>query len=135
MLFRSLGARDNVLVQGCELGDVEDATQAPAMRVAPGPRGMVMVGFVHGLVAFWDLATGDLLHRLKLHGPVIHLSHTRDKIFLATELGDYRVLDASALSAPACELLRRVWREVPFSARGKVLVSHPPDRKHRCAKE
>ena len=115
--------------------DLEDASQAPVMHVAPGPRNMVMVGFVQGLVAFWDLNTGDLLHRLRLHGPVTEMSYSKDRIFLATELGDYRVLDASALSAPACGLLRRVWREVPFSARGKVLVSNPPDGKHRCMKK
>jgi len=94
-----------------------------------------MAGFVHGLVAFWDLKTGDLLHRLNLHGPVIHMAHSGDKIYLASELGDYRVLDISALAATPCGLLHRIWREVPFDAPGKVLEPRPADKNHRCFKQ
>ena len=113
---------------------LEDASRAPVSHIARGPGNLIMAGYVHGLVAFWDLQTGDLLHHVKLHGPVIHMAHSGDKIYLATEPGDYRVLDTSALSTKPCDLLRRIWREVPFDAKGKVLLPRPPDRKHRCAK-
>ena len=112
--------------------DLEDASRYEVVRIARGPGGLLVAGFVHGLVALWDPDSGDLLHRINLHGPLIHLAHTGHRLYLASEFGDYRVVDTSALSLPYCRLLGRIWRQVPFDARGQALVPRAPDLAHRC---
>ncbi len=114
--------------------DMTDVVRAPVSRIARGPGDLLMAGFIHGLVAFWDIKSGDLMHTVDLHGSLIHMAHSGTKIYLATELGSYRVLDASALAVKECDLIRRVWREVPFDAKGKDLVPRPVDKKHQCYK-
>ena len=112
--------------------DLEDAARAPVARLITAPGDLLVGGFWHGTVALWDLRTLALLHKVQLHGQLIHLTYLDGKVYAATDLGDHRVLDVSALTMPRCALLRRVWRQAPLEPRGTAQSDHSPDQAHPC---
>ena len=95
---------------------------------------MVAASFVDGTVAVWDGGSGELLLKGELAGPVIHLlwdTRSGGVLYAATDQGHYRLLYLESYGRPWCELLREVWRDVPYRQTKKQLVwSSPPD--HPC---
>ncbi|MCC6748899.1 MAG: protein kinase [Deltaproteobacteria bacterium] len=105
---------------------------SPVLRLIPGPRETLVVGHASGLVALWDLRTGVRLEELRLHGAVQHLSLVGSRLQGASELGDARSWDLGLYALPYCELLVRVWREVPLRAEGPAFVLQPVPPDHPC---
>ena len=98
-----------------------------------GPSGTALIGFADGTLGIWKLDNGALLERRRLHGPVAHLLLDGAKVYAATELGATLTWDLGVLRDDYCELLRRVWREVPVVWEHGLPVRRDPPDHHRCA--
>jgi len=85
----------------------------PPIRIETGPAGTVVVGYASGLLGLWNLQDGVRLAHGKLHGSVVHLRRQGDKLYAATDLGDAMSWDMTTFSRSYCDLLKRVWRQVP----------------------
>jgi len=103
------------------------------LRLLAGPQRTLIGGYNTGDVVLWDLRTGKRLARWFLNGPVFHLHLDDGHLYAATETGDSRVIDLTALVKAECQLLREVWASVPHRVVDEKLVYAPPDRGHRCA--
>ncbi|MFP6687467.1 MAG: hypothetical protein VB934_22300, partial [Polyangiaceae bacterium] len=74
---------------------------------------------------------GVLLRHEHMHGAVKHLILEEQRLYVATDFGQFLVWDLSAFYQPYCELLNRVWDDVPVvwqSGRPQLAVrpaSHP----------
>jgi hypothetical protein len=113
----------------------ENVPSSPVLRLVPGPTGTVIAGYANGLVGLWNLANGTQLYRTQLHGPVIHLRREAGRLYAATELGDYRVLDLRVFHLDYCQLLRQVWRKVRVVWEKGLPVRRGVPNDHRCAKK
>ena len=105
---------------------------SPVVALREGPSGTLVAGFANGLVGLWYLKNGDQLYAARLHGSVQHLLLEAQRLYAATDLGQHLVLDLSVLRLPHCELLRRIWREVPVIWEGGLPVLRPPPKDHAC---
>ena len=112
----------------------EDVPSSPVVRLIAGPRGTLIVGFANGIFGLWSLKTGTRLEYSKLHGPVSHLLRRGNKLYAASELGQYQVLDLSIFYTPYCDLVKQVWEKVPVLWKEGLPILSPPPRKHRCSK-
>ncbi|MFH0900352.1 MAG: hypothetical protein V2A73_06965, partial [Pseudomonadota bacterium] len=99
-----------------------------------GPMGTLIAGYASGMLGIWELKNGTILYRQKLHGPVRHLLLVGTKLYAATEVGDYTVLDLAVLEQPYCELVRRLWNDVPVVWENGLPVVRAPPTHHRCAR-
>ena len=109
----------------------EQVPSSPVVRLTEGPMGTVVAGFANGLWGIWDIHNGALLYKNQLHGPVVHLLLQQGKLYAASELGQYSVLDVSMFDRDYCDLLREVWKMVPVTwASGLPVVSEPPGDHH-----
>jgi WD40 repeat protein/serine/threonine protein kinase len=118
----------------------KDASPASFQRTPPsavvsllgGPRDTLIAGFASGEVGVWYLKDGARLDISRIHGPVVHLMRSGQRLFAATELGDHLVLDLSTFHAPYCKVLRQVWRDVVTVWEGGLPVVRPLPEGHRC---
>ncbi|MFH0903522.1 MAG: hypothetical protein V2A73_23075 [Pseudomonadota bacterium] len=112
----------------------EETIPSSVERISEGPRQTLIAGYASGDLGIWSLETGKRLRHFKLHGPIIHLlvdSETR-RLYAATEVGDYRVIDLAALYQDYCELLADVWSNVPVLWQAGIPALAPPPASHRC---
>jgi WD40 repeat protein/serine/threonine protein kinase len=110
-----------------------EAGAASVVSIALGPEGTVIAGFSNGGVGLWNKTTGTLLRHAYLHGAVDRLLVDAQKLYAVTDLGQHATWDLSVFYRPYCELLRRVWREVPVIWQdGQPAVATTPAT-HRCA--
>ncbi len=105
---------------------------SPPVRIIAGPPGTAVVGYADGLVGIWDLRDGVRLAHARLHGPVVHLLLVQTKLYAASELGGHTTMDLSPFYRDYCELLRRVWQQVPVVWYQGQPVARPAPRGHRC---
>jgi hypothetical protein len=131
---RWVSARPATPWHGALPPDLEDLPASPPRAGVPGPAGTIVLGFQTGLVGVWDLATGEHLDDLRLHGPISALSADGAVVSADSELGDHATLDLSALELPYCDLLGSVWAAVPVVWEGLRPVLASPPRAHRCAR-
>ncbi|MFH0899644.1 MAG: hypothetical protein V2A73_03320, partial [Pseudomonadota bacterium] len=110
----------------------EAVPPSPVTRIVAGPTGTLIAGFGNGLLGIWSLANGAQIDSHKMHGPVEHLLRDNAKLYAATSLGDWLVLDLAVFEAEYCDLLRSVWRRVPVVWEGGLPAPRPPPRGHRC---
>ncbi|MBW2454027.1 MAG: protein kinase [Deltaproteobacteria bacterium] len=110
----------------------ERVPSSPVLRIVPGPRGTVVVGFAGGLVGLWNQADGILLEHARLHGAVQHLLLENQAVFAATDLGQSLVWDLSVFQADRCALLRQIWERVPVVWERGRAVERPPPSNHHC---
>jgi WD40 repeat protein/serine/threonine protein kinase len=110
----------------------EEIPSSPVVRLTEGPMGTVVAGFADGLWGIWDPNNGALLYRAQLHGPVVHLLLKKGKLYAASELGQYAVLDVSMFDRDYCDLLREVWDRVTVTWAGGLPVLGEPPRDHPC---
>jgi serine/threonine protein kinase/WD40 repeat protein len=95
-------------------------------------RGLIVAGYTTGVFAVWDRETRRRLVRLHLNGAGVHLAVSGSTLHLATDLGEHHALDLSVLSLPHCQLVRRIWRELPEAwGEERPIVGAPPTV-HRC---
>jgi eukaryotic-like serine/threonine-protein kinase len=112
----------------------EGTPASPVLRLVRGPGETLIGGFANGMVGIWNPHTGELLHRIKLHGPIRHLQVGPTQVIVATELGQTRRLDLSALSVDYCDLMRTIWKRVPVIwSHGHPKAQRRPAN-HRCAR-
>ncbi len=110
----------------------EDVPSTPVASLTPGPMGTVLAGFADGTLGLWKLDNGYLLESVRLHGPVVHLLMKESSLYAATSLGDHLVLDLGVFRDNYCDLLSRVWLDVPVVWENGLPVrrEQPPD--HPC---
>jgi WD40 repeat protein/tRNA A-37 threonylcarbamoyl transferase component Bud32 len=113
------------LRRGVRLGGLPGV---PVSRMAAGPGGLVGLGFESGQVGVWQLPGGARLLTDKMHGPVAWLGFGPGALEAGSELGDRASLPIEDLLSPRCELLRRVWAEVPVRWEdGRARLRPPPE--------
>jgi WD40 repeat protein/serine/threonine protein kinase len=110
----------------------ERTPSSSVVALAEGPAGTLIAGFANGLVGLWDVATGFQIEQVPLHGAAVHLVVRDGVLHAATDLGDHAVLDLSVLEQPRCDLLRRIWDEVPVLWEGGAPIPTPPPREQEC---
>ncbi len=113
---------------------LKELPSSPVTRMLPGPGGTLVIGSAGGQVGIWSLATGKRLHHANLQGTVSHLLLKDRRLHVATDLGHGLVWDLGTYCLEECELLRRIWREVPVAWEGGRAVAAPPPARHRCRK-
>ncbi|MFH0903297.1 MAG: WD40 repeat domain-containing protein, partial [Pseudomonadota bacterium] len=125
-LFPLLAGREKPAFAFAETG-----TSAVA-SLLKGPMDTLIAGYADGTLGIWELKNGTSLYHRKLHGPVRHLLLAGAKLYAATEIGDFTVLDLAVLEQPYCELLNRLWSEVPVVWENGAPVARNPPASHRC---
>jgi hypothetical protein len=110
----------------------DDIPAVAVERIASGPPGTLLAGFVNGIVGVWDLRTGAALLKIQLHGPVTWLACPAHTLYAVTELGDREAVDLDVLVREYCALMREVWKDVPVVwSEGRAVPAAPPER-HPC---
>jgi len=114
------------------LATLHDCPRSGAIRLILGPKGIIVAGTQNGTLGLWNMDDGSLLETRKLHGPVVHLLATADKVYAASELGDVQVVDLEVYVRDYCELLREAWRDIPvvWSAGRALRLGRP--KTHTC---
>jgi WD40 repeat protein len=107
---------------------------SPVTARADGPSGAVALGFASGEVGLWDLASGLRLDTVRVHGPVVALTVTAERLQATSELGDEVEIDLTPLRAPYCDLIHDIWRRVPVETEGSRPTRVAPSRSHRCSR-
>jgi hypothetical protein len=110
----------------------ERTPSSSVVELVAGPAGTLIAGFANGVVGLWDVRTGFQIEQVQLHGAAIHLVVRDGVLHAATDLGDHAVLDLSVLEQPRCDLLRRIWDEVPVLWEGGTPIPTPPPREQEC---
>ena len=114
---------------------LEDVPSSPVERILPGPMNTLIIGYADGALGIWSIEDGARLHHTRLHGPVVHLLLKNKKLYAASELGDYRVLDLGFLYQDYCEILNEVWEDVKVVWEGRKPKIQDPPRNHKCSKK
>jgi WD40 repeat protein/tRNA A-37 threonylcarbamoyl transferase component Bud32 len=118
-----------------EGGSAFESMQSSAVvSLAVGPMSTVLAGYANGALAIWHRDNGALLEEARLHGPVEHLQLRGGKLYAATKLGDYRMLDLSVFSLGYCDVMRKVWQNVSVVWEGGGPVERAIPRDHPCAR-
>jgi WD40 repeat protein len=111
----------------------ENTPSSEVVRILDGPAGTLIAGFANGTVGIWSMANGVQLHRVRLHGPALHLLLRDGRLYVATELGDHLVLDLRVFTLPYCELIRKLWKTVPVVWSDGLPRIQPPPADHHCS--
>jgi WD40 repeat protein/serine/threonine protein kinase len=112
---------------------LKQVPSSAVLRILPGPKQTLVLGYANGLVGIWSLATGERLIETMLHGPVEHLHLEAGRLYAVTSLGDHTVLDLRVFTQSYCPLLKEVWSHVKTVWEGGRPVPRPPPDWHRCA--
>jgi hypothetical protein len=104
------------------------------VRLLEGPASTLIAGFGNGMVGLWSIEDGTVQETIKLHGPIRHIARRRDRLLVATELGDHATIDLGDYTESYCDLLRRVWAQVPVGIEAGQIQLQAPLRAHRCAR-
>ena len=112
---------------------LEHTPSSPVVALAAGPRGTLIIGYANGELGIWQLNNGKRLDHARLHGPVVHLLVSNQRLYAATELGDPLVRDLSPLYQERCALMNEVWKQVPVVWSGGAAVKQAPPEDHPCA--
>jgi len=56
-----------------------------------------------------------------------------DKLYAASDIGSYSVIDLSIYSRDYCELLNEIWEQVPIVWKSGKPVVEKPSPDHPCA--
>jgi len=113
----------------------QETPSSSVVRILEGPAQTMIAGFANGTISIWSTGNGVLLHSARLHGPVVHMLLRAGKLHAATELGDHRLLNLSALSQPYCELMQRLWSAVPVVWEDGLPRLRPPPADHACRRD
>ena len=111
---------------------LDDVPPSAITTRADGPGGALALGFASGEVGLWDLPSGLRLDTVRVHGPVVGLTVTAERLHATSELGDEVEVDLTPLRASYCELLRDVWARVTVMSQGSRPTRMPAPRGHRC---
>lgn len=101
-------------------------------RLAEGPGGTVVAGYLNGAVRIWDLASGALVLAETLNGSISHLQASSERLLAVTDAGAFGSWSLESLTATRCGLLERIWETVPFTWEGGAPVRKAPPADHPC---
>ncbi len=96
---------------------------------------MVVAGFADGQVGMWDLSSGGRNLQARLHGGVRWLNLSRDGLLALSELGQVRLWDFRIFHEEHCDLLRKVWKNLPRIWEDGRPVLRGPDPEHPCMRQ
>jgi len=98
-----------------------------------GPAGTIIVGYQSGAFGIWSLNDGQRLYASRLHGAVLHGLVENQRLYLASELGDYRAFDFSTFYQDYCQVMNEVWKAVPITWKNGRPQAQPIPSSHPCA--
>jgi len=112
----------------------EDLPTSSLESLAAGPpgTGTVALGFTSGDVGIWDIKSGERLIRARLRGAATSLAIQGTILHAASELGDRRALDFSAMTLDRCAFLKRVREMTPFLHKGNDLTPAGCEGRRAC---
>jgi hypothetical protein len=111
-----------------------EATPSSAVtRLVEGPMDTLVAGYANGWVGIWSTKNGALLSSTTLHGAVVHIAVDSGAVWAASELGG-TLAGPDNFRLTHCELLARVWTQVPVIWSDGLPVSAAPRTDHPCAK-
>ncbi|MCC6521430.1 MAG: PQQ-binding-like beta-propeller repeat protein, partial [Polyangiaceae bacterium] len=102
--------------------------------LAKGPGHTLLGGYQSGLLAAWDLATGEVIATEKAVGVLVHLYVHASRAYGVTDTGHSVVLDLADFERPYCDVLGDVWRATPVEWESGAAVSKPRPADHPCAR-
>jgi WD40 repeat protein len=109
----------------------EQVAAARVERIVAGPDGTFAVGYGNGMIGLWNLEDGSRLSADQLHGRVVHLDMEGGNLYVATDLGDFLVLNLQVFYRDYCDLVREVWADIPIVwSQGRALSATSAG--HRC---
>ena len=112
----------------------EEIPTSTVTKIIPGPKNTIVVGYANGFYGIWRLNQGKRLAGGQLFGAVVHLAIRNQKLYVASELGRYKVWDLSLFYKDHCTVLRDLWAKTPITwVDGKLFVKDPPSD-HPCLK-
>jgi hypothetical protein len=111
----------------------EGVPSSQVVRMIEGPMGTLIVGYANGTLGVWNLSNGTQLHRVKMHGPVVHLLIHGGVLYAASELGAQLAVDLSVFQVAYCDLLRSIWDQVAVIWVGGLPARSAPPDQHNCA--
>ncbi len=111
---------------------LERAPASAPVRILEGPRGTILVGHATGVLNILSSVDGKELVRARLHGRVVHLSLSGQRLVAATDLGQFLRWDLASFYQDDCELIREVWAQVPIVWQGGRAVLREPAPDHPC---
>ena len=134
----AIGFRDGkfIVLKNLEKSGVvfERTITSRVEKIKKGPMDTIIVGYANGGLGLWDTIGGARLRFNRLHGRIKHINFNQKQLYAATDLGNYIHWDFSTFYADYCEILRKVWREIPVIwDDSKVVVKRTTD--HRCFQE
>ena len=115
------------------VGHLQSTPLSPVEALREGPAGTVLVGFSSGEIGVWGLYDGVPIVRGHLHGAVRDVTERRGVLYVVSELGSQLALDLTTLQTGPCELLRRLWAEVPVVWTREQITAQAPPAGHPCA--
>ncbi|MBW2701444.1 MAG: hypothetical protein JRF33_11560 [Deltaproteobacteria bacterium] len=117
---------------GADVLHLDDLSAHTVTRLIRGPGRMVVAGFADGQVGMWDLSSGGRNLQARLHGGVRWLKLSRDGLLALSELGQVRLWDFRIFHEEHCDLLRKVWKDLPRIWEDGRPVLRGPDPEHPC---
>ncbi|MFH0899204.1 MAG: hypothetical protein V2A73_01105 [Pseudomonadota bacterium] len=114
----------------------EGTPTSAVTRIADGIHGILVAGFANGFLGLWSLENGTLLDSAKLHGPIVHvlLDAEARRLYAVTDIGDTLALDLDVFFEGYCQLLQRLWHDVPVAWEKGLPVLRSPPGDHRCTR-
>ncbi|MEQ9320682.1 MAG: WD40 repeat domain-containing protein, partial [Polyangiaceae bacterium] len=110
----------------------EETPNAVPTIIAPGPGGVLFVGYGDGTVAMWQGDGGARLATARLHGAIHHLLQHGRQLLVASDLGQSLVWELEPFHRERCELLRTVWDQVPVVWEGGRALARGVPERHPC---
>jgi WD40 repeat protein/serine/threonine protein kinase len=113
---------------------LRDTARSPVVAMVEGVPGTLVIGFASGEVGIWDMQNGSRLDHGKLHGPIFHMLMHDNRLYVASEMGDFLTWDLAAYEIPYCELLGQVWEDVLLVWKDGRAQPKSPPRDHSCSR-
>jgi WD40 repeat protein len=143
------GASREMLVVGYHDGNVEliakdverpnprfqQLPSSPVTRIIAGPRETAVVGHADGSLEILDLANGGVLRHARLHGPIVHVLVEGNALYAATSLGASLTWELGAFGMSRCDLLEKVWQEIPVVWQDGGIVEAGRPSAHACGRQ
>ena len=129
-----VGYRDGHVerLDGQDARPFEETPNAVPTVIAPGPGGVIFVGYGDGTVAMWQGDGGARLAQARLHGGIQHLLQHQRRLLVASDLGQSLIWELDPFHRERCELLRRVWDQVPVVWEGGRALARGIPEHHPC---
>ncbi len=112
---------------------LQQSPSSPVTLIMQGPMETAIIGFSNGLLGLWDLDSGVRLDAARLHGRPSHLAMFGGYLYAVSDLGDNLKWDLRIFQNTYCEMLQKIWNEVPVVWEKGRPIKKAPDAHHVCS--